>query len=129
MGQGRRRKVIRVRLHLPYSQVVIVPPRSRVEVPLWAPGKIGVSTDACILFAGMTEIDGETTLTLGDSQEVNPGTSSVFMQMLKTPNFKIALETVEGATLLEMETSHSETEVRIWSNRVREPDEVIVGII
>jgi hypothetical protein len=88
-----------------------------------------VSTDACILFAGMTEIDGETTLTLGDSQEVNPGTSSVFMQMLKTPNFKIALETVEGATLLEMETSHSETEVRIWSNRVREPDEVIVGII
>jgi hypothetical protein len=87
-----------------------------------------VSTDSCILFACLANMDGETELTLGKASEVDPGTPPTFEGKLKTPNRKTALETVEGNPVLNAETDRQETIVRIWSNRTPERDKVIVGI-
>jgi hypothetical protein len=115
-------------LRPPYSQIVILDPKARVEVPDWKKGASFVATDTCILFACLAEIDGETQFTLGSVSEVNPGFPPIFEGELKTPNHQIALETVEGDSVLGAQTNRPVTIVRIWSNRAKEPDKVIVGI-
>jgi hypothetical protein len=112
----------------PYSQVVIVDPSIQAQVPEWTKGASVVSTDTCILFACLAEMDGETEFTLGDVKEVAPGTHPAFEGTLKTPSRRIALETVEGTSLLQMQTQQQETIVRIWANKAKEPDKVVVGI-
>lgn len=118
----------KVSLRLPYSQVVVLGPGTRVNVPEWNPGAAFVATDSCILFACLADMDGETELTLGVASDVDPGRCPIFEGKLKTPNYKIVLETVEGDPVLNAKTERQETVVRIWSNRMKEPDKVIVGI-
>jgi hypothetical protein len=115
-------------LRPPYSQIVILDPKMRVEVPDWTKGASFVATDTCILFGCLAEIDGETQFTLGSAAEVDPGFTPIFEGKLKTPNRNIALETVEGDPVLDAPTNHELTIVRIWSNTTKEPDKVIVGI-
>ena len=112
----------------PYSQIVIVDPGGRAEVPDWKAGAAAVSTDTCILFACLAEIDGETEFTLGNMADVDPGSRPVFEGKLATPSRKIALETAEGDAILQAPTKQQQTTVRIWANTEKEPDKVIVGI-
>jgi hypothetical protein len=118
----------------PYSQIVIADPTAPREVPDWknSPGwpdvVFAAVTDSCILFACFPEMDGETTFKLGSARELDPGTPPVFLSILKTPGLMVALETVEGARVLEMPTLRRESTIRIWTNRANQPDEVFVGV-
>ena len=112
----------------PYSQIVIVDPDGRAEVPDWKAGAVAVSTDTCILFACLAEIDGETEFTSGNMADVDPGSRPAFEGKLMTPSRKIALETAEGDAILQAPTKLQQTTVRIWANTEKEPDKVIVGI-
>jgi hypothetical protein len=73
------------------------------------------------------DADGETAFMLGETQEVDPGHPPLFQGKLKTPSRRIALEAIDGRTVLEASVSEQETMVWIWTNREREPDRVIVG--
>jgi len=110
------------------SMIVILDPENRVEVPTWLDGPLIASTETCILCACYPEVDGETEFVLGSMEEVNPGGSPMFYGLLKTPNRKIALETVECQPILGSLTMRQETKVRIWLSDARFPDKVIVGI-
>jgi hypothetical protein len=112
----------------PYSQIVIVDPRGKVDVPDWKEGALVLSTNTCIIVACFAEVDGETELTLGKMEEVDTGSEPAFEGKLKTPSRKIALETVEGDAILEARTNHEVTTVRIWANAAKQPDKVVVGI-
>lgn len=116
-----------IALRPPYSQIVILDPTAKVEVPFWKKGAPLVATDTCILCGCLAEMDGETEFTLATSDSVSIEGSPIFDEIVKTPGRKIALETVEGAPVLDMPTAGTETRVRIWTNRDREPDKVIVG--
>lgn len=113
----------------PNHQVVICDPTGKTDVPLW-PRVLPpfVATDTCILCMCMIDFEGETALTLGPASEVDANRAPVFDGILKTPGRKIVLETVWHDPLLEMATAGTETRVRIWTNRLMTPDEVIVGI-
>jgi hypothetical protein len=112
----------------PNHQIVICDPTSDIEVPDWKKGAPWVATDTCILCMCMIDFEGETDLTLGPGSEVAVDHAPVFDGTLKTPGHRIVLETVWHDPVLEMATFSTETRVRIWTNRLVTPDDVIVGI-
>ena len=112
----------------PNSQVVIVDPNGKVDVPDWREPAPFVATSSCVLFACYCEIDGETEITLGKASEVDPGNAPVFDGHLLTPSKTLAIETVEGDTIFQMPTSGMQTKLRIWSNAIKEPTKIVVGI-
>ncbi len=86
------------------------------------------STQYCIAVGCLMEQDGPTSITLGLERDVDPGTSLAFDGLIKTPNRKVAVWTVELQKLLETDVPSTQTRVRIWKNRPNEADRVIIGL-
>lgn len=109
--------------------IAVLDPGGKVKVPQWSKPMTPrlVSTDTCILVGCLIDADGETELALGSMSEVDPGEFPVFQGKLKTPTRRIALESVDGHTVLEASVPQLETTIRIWTNHESEPDKVIVG--
>ena len=111
------------------SQVVIVDPKRRkIEVPEYQESVPFVATSSCILFYCYPEVDGETEITLGKASEVDPGTAPVFDGHLLTPSKILAIETVYEDPILRIPTLDVQTKLRIWSNAIKWPTKIIVGI-
>jgi hypothetical protein len=111
----------------PYSIVLIDDP-SGGTVPEFVHDTPIMATDSCIAVTCWPEVDGKTEFVMGDAKDVDPGARPAFEGHVKTPNKKIILETVERNTLLEMPTSQLNTKVRIWTNRPKAPDKIIIGV-
>lgn len=73
------------------------------------------------------EFDGETEVTIGPVAAVNPGYAPVFDGSVSTPTGAIAVETVPLDKLYRMDVGTS-VRVRIWTNRDRAPDKIIIGL-
>lgn len=86
------------------------------------------STSSCIAVGCLSFMDGETEITLGDIDEVDPGGAPALDRQLETPFRTVVISTSEGDTLLSVQVANSATHVRIWTNRASEPDKVIVGV-
>ena len=116
-----------IRIAPPYSLVFIsdldggTSPECIGETCLWA-------TPSCIAVGYLMFQDGETQVTLGRAQEVNPGGRPVFDGLLETPNKPVIVSTAEHETLLDIRVHNTSTRVRIWSNHPTEPDKVVVGL-
>lgn len=111
----------------PYSMVV-VEDSAGGELPDFMEGSVVFSSESCIVVCCLMSADGDTTFTLGQADEVDPGTAPLFQGKLETPSRRITIKTVENKTFLEAPVSQISTTVRIWVNRAKEPDRVIVGI-
>jgi len=117
------------------SSVKIAPPNSLLFIsdtdggnpPLPVRGAHILATESCVSIACYPWIDGETTVTLGPSREVDPGKPAAFDGQLETPNRTIVISTVEGNPILKEGVSETTTHVRAWVNNPSMPDEVIVG--
>lgn len=72
--------------------------------------------------------DGDTEVSLGLAEELDPGRLPSFDAMLQTPNRAVAVSTIEGDIVLETRVPDERTRVRIWVNDPSEPDEVIIGL-
>ena len=94
--------------------------------PIW--GELILSTPSCISVGCLMFLDGETEVTLGAADEVNPGELPAFDAELETPNRAVAVWTVERETVLSAAVTTPQTRVRIWVNHPTEPDRVIVGL-
>ena len=111
------------------SQFVIVDPKMKgIEVPEYQESVPYVATSSCILFYSYPEPDGETEISLGYAEEVDPGNAPVFDGHLLTPNKILAIETVYGDTVLQIPTSNERTKLRIWSDAIKWPTKIWVGI-
>ena len=113
----------------PNSQVVIVDPKKgKIEVPEYRESVPFVATSSCILFYCYPEVDGETEIALGRAGEVDPGTAPVFDGHLLTPSRILAIEAVGGDAILRIPTFSVQTKLRIWSNAIKWPTKIMVGI-
>ncbi len=113
----------------PNSQVVIVDPNGKkVEVPDYRESVPFAATSSCILFYCFPEVDGETEIILGKASEVDPGYVPVFDGHLLTASKILAIETVQGDAILQTPTASARTKLRIWSNAIKWPTKIIVGI-
>ena len=82
----------------------------------------------CFYMACQHPDDGETKVTLGEGQEVDPGSSPAFDCMVHTPDPAIKVIIVPNEKILETTVPTSSTRVRIWVNHPQWPDEVIIGL-
>jgi hypothetical protein len=86
------------------------------------------ATDSCVVVCCLAEMDGKTEITMGLAREVDPGQNPGLDGALITPTRTIVISTAELKTLLEASVPTLQTRIRIWMNRVKEPDKVIVGV-
>ena len=113
----------------PNSQVVIVDPKAKnVIVPQWHELQPCIATSSCILVLCYPEVEGETEIALGKADEVDPGSTPIFDGHLLTPARTLAIETVEGDPILQIPTAGVQTKLRIWSDEIKWPTKIMVGI-
>jgi hypothetical protein len=86
------------------------------------------ATDTCIAVGSLAEMDGETKITIGPADEVDPGGHPTFDGALATPTRTVVVFTIEWKKLLEARVSSLQTRVRIWTNHPNEPDDVVIGL-
>ena len=72
-------------------------------------------------------MDGDTEITLGDAESVDPGIPAAFDGTITTPHRSIMVSTVEGK-VISIATPTSVSRVRVWTNHPSEPDRVTVGV-
>jgi hypothetical protein len=65
---------------------------------------------------------------LGNAKEVDPGSTPIFDGHLLTPSRILAIETVEGDPIFQMPTADVQTKLRIWSDAIKWPTKIMVGI-
>lgn len=88
---------------------------------LWA-------TPLCIAVGCYPFMDGDTEVTLGAFEDVNPGGRPIFESTLSTPTRQVIVSTVEWVTLLSAPVSNASTQVKIWTNDPRTPDRIVIGL-
>lgn len=86
------------------------------------------ATHSCIAVCCLAEMDGKTEITIGLADEVDPGKKPEFDGTLATPTRTIVVSTAESEMVLEANVPTVQTRMRIWTNRPKEPERVIVGI-
>jgi hypothetical protein len=113
----------------PNSQVVIVDPKGKnIKVPQWHEPQPCIYTESCILVLCYPEVDGETEIVLGNADQVDPGNTPIFDGHLLTPSRMLAIEMVGGEPVFQMPTADVRTKLRIWSDAIKWPTKIWVGI-
>lgn len=117
---------LRTRIAPPYSLLYVADPNGGEppepdEAPIW-------STRSCIAIRCFTFSDGETDVSLGAADEVDPGSPPAFDATLLTPSREVVVSTAEYETILRMDVRNTKARVRVWVNHPTEPDVVIIGL-
>ena len=112
----------------PPNSMLLISDPNRGQGPEFIEGQLILSTPSRISVGCLMFADGETEVTLGTSDEVDPGVLPAFDATLETPNRAVVVWTVEDETVLSAKVPDAETRVRIWVNHLTEPDKVIVGL-
>lgn len=119
--------------------IKIAPPNSLVFISD-ADGGVGPDPDAiarsgritatasCVAVCCLAEMDGETEITLGPIEEVSLNEPPAFDGRLETPDHNVVVTTSEWTRLLQINVTSGNTHLKIWTNRVREPDKIIIGV-
>jgi hypothetical protein len=110
------------------SLVAISDAKKKGVVPKIGPEFGIAATESCILIPCLPEVEGQTQITLGPARDVAPGGAPVFDGYLDTPNGVVQIVTVDWKPLLKAPVSNSSTRIRIWTNRPKFPDKVMIGL-
>lgn len=86
------------------------------------------ATASCVAVCCLAEIDGPTEITIGPADEVGRAEPPAFEGFLDTPTHTVVVSTVESTELLQVAAAGDRTQLKIWTNRKREPDNVVIGL-
>lgn len=112
----------------PPNSLLFIEDISGGEAPYPVRGAQVLATPSCVSIACLAFMDGETEIVLGAAAEVDPGGPQAFDGIIATPSHTLVVTTVENEKILETTVPGFRTRVRVWTNRAREPDRVIVGV-
>lgn len=111
----------------PRNSLILVMDKTVGEVPKTMNRALVAATPSCVAVGTLSELDGETLISLSDGALPSGATLSlVFEGVLKTPARKLSLCSVLDETILELDVPGEKTRVQIWANADAEPDEVHV---
>ncbi len=86
------------------------------------------ATNSCVTVCCLAEMDGETEIKLGPADEVWLDNRPAFEGTIETPTHTVAVFTTEWTKLLEINVSSESSQLKIWTNRSREPDKIVIGV-
>lgn len=77
----------------------------------------------------LPDSEGETSVTIGGSNQVKPDRKLLFEGTLETPSRKVILEIVPGEKVFEMSVPFATNRIRIWTDgRHRLAETVVIGL-
>lgn len=112
----------------PPNSMIVIWDRDGGVPPEPVRGPLILSTSSCITVGCLAEMDGETEITLGPAGSVAPNGPPAFDGDLETPSGVVVVSTIEDEEVLHAATPTPRTRVRIWVNRPREPDRIVIGL-
>jgi hypothetical protein len=113
----------------PVNSLIFISDVAGWLVPPWEKDKLILSTKSCISVGCYPEQDGPTKVMLGAAHEVDPGFQPAFAGPLDTPNHSVTVWTVTHQIILQMSVAAVMTNVSIWLNDPRWPNEVTIGLV
>ncbi len=119
--------IVRTELVVPYS-IILLAGKGNREIPELVDGQLIVTTPTCIAIGCRADVDGATSLTLGDQADVMRSQVATYRGVLETPTRVVLLQTVEEQHVLEMQVDSARTVVTIWANHPYEPDDIVIGL-
>ncbi|WP_181832879.1 hypothetical protein [Bosea caraganae] len=120
--------VVRQAIIRPSNSLVVISGGGKVDIPVGRAIEPVAASPTCLLVACCPEVDGDTELTIGLSNEVDPGNAPGFVGRLETPRRRIVVETVEEEVIFDQIVPSTQTAVRIWFSHPKWPEKVIIGI-
>ncbi|PWK63575.1 hypothetical protein C8K44_12469 [Aminobacter sp. AP02] len=100
----------------------------RVEVPIGGePRTVRASRD-CINMGCLNGQDGDTLVFLGWATELAKSEKPMYDGVLNTRSGIVLVFDANMPEILSMTVSTTETRVRIWANRLLEPDNIQIGL-
>jgi hypothetical protein len=94
-------------------------------LPIW--GARILATNSCVSVACYPEIDGPTDIVCGDANEVGLDRPPDFEGILRTPDRRIVVTTVDDQTVLDVPVLTKLTALKIWRSHPRWPEMVTVA--
>lgn len=111
----------------PANSIIFISDVKLGEIPEITRGRRLWWTASCVVVGCLPFMDGETEVTLGDVESLNPGIPPVFDGTIKTPHRSIMVSTVDGK-VMSIPTPTPVSRVRVWTNHPAEPDRIVVGV-
>lgn len=115
------------RTFAPSNSLVFVHDLDVFEIPTWVRGESIVASRSCICISCLMHQDGETTFRFGPSDELDPGLTPTFEQIVETQSRRLVVTTVEGKHVFTPVPASMATRVKIWTNASTEPDLALIG--
>jgi hypothetical protein len=112
----------------PPNSLILVMDHSFGALPEAMNGQLVAFTDSCIAVGTLSEIGGETVITMTDSLVGIERGKMVFDGVLKAPQLEVSVCSVANEKLLTMKLPASEAHVQIFANDASEPDEIVVFV-
>ncbi|MEI2453119.1 hypothetical protein [Lysobacter firmicutimachus] len=110
----------------PPNSLILVMDHSFGEVPAEMGGQLVSSTDSCVAVGTLSEIDGETTITLTSDLQIEPGLEEAFNGIVQTPSGELSICNSRNEALISLRELSLETRIRILVNDSYEPDQIVV---
>lgn len=116
------------------ESITLAPPNSLIlimdydfgELPEDIGNQLIAFTDSCVAVGTLSEVDGNTTITLTDDQEHGKHGEMFFEGTLKIPSHELSICSTDNVQLLAMQLSKPEIKIKIIANDASEPDNIIV---
>jgi hypothetical protein len=86
------------------------------------------STSECIAVGCTPDVDGETRIAIGSSEQIALASKPTFDGELATPSRVVSVDIVPGRKIMEQHVPSSKTRIRIWVNHPLEPNNVTIGL-
>jgi hypothetical protein len=119
------------------KSVAISPPNSLVAILEGKGAKIPMdmgpegafgSTPSCVVVGVLMADDGPTKIALDDASAFAKRGKPAWTGYIETPKGHIGVWTIAWEEILGMDVPTKLTRIRIWTNRLQEPDEVYIGV-
>lgn len=111
----------------PVNSIVFVHGGRDNVLPLAIWGARILATNSCVSVVCYPEIDGPTDIVFGDVKEVGLDRPPDFEGILRTPDRKVIITTVDDQTVLDVPVLAKLTVLKIWRSHPRWPEIVTVG--
>jgi hypothetical protein len=83
----------------------------------------------CIMLTCMVDSEGETDITIGEANQIEPSNRLLFDGALETPSCRLMLEIVPGEPILEVDVPSAKSQIRIWvDGRHRCAETIVIGL-
>jgi hypothetical protein len=86
------------------------------------------ATPTCWIVICAADVDGDTEVTFGSFEEVDPGEPPIHDGVLETPLFKLVLGLASGEDPLVLAVPTERTRLRIWTNDPQFPNKVTIAV-